>query len=310
MAGDRPAGDGDTDDGDGSDVSTATGDGPGDDERHDRQTRLRDAVPVERPTVEPLPDRPLAVVETGAERVLALADYHAGLEAALRAEEGVGAESRAEQRRETVLSAVAETDPDRLVVLGDFMHSIGGPGDAERGEIEVLLESLSVPVTVVRGNHDGAIDDWIAGATVTDARGVRIGAVGFAHGHTWPAPEVVAADAVCVGHEHPCVRLTDDVGGSRVERVWLRGHLDRTPFEERGYDWPDAGAGERDAGEREGTPPGARASLVVFPAFNDLSGGTRVNVEREFLCPFFPAGLADVEAYLLDGTRLGPYDRV
>ncbi len=274
----------------------------------DRQTRLRDAVPAGGPTVEPLPDRPLAVVETGTERVLALADYHAGLEAALRAEEGVGAESRAEERRETVLSAVAETDPDRLLVLGDFMHSIGGPGGAERGEIEVLLESLSVPVTVVRGNHDGAIDDWIAGATVTDARGVRIGAVGFAHGHTWPAPEVVTADAVCVGHEHPCVRLTDDVGGSRVERVWLRGHLDRTPFAEHGYDWPDASeAGE---GDGDAAPPGARPSLVVFPAFNDLSGGTRVNVEREFLCPFFPAALADVEAYLLDGTRLGPYDRV
>ncbi len=289
---------------DGSDIGDEAPGGDGGETAD--QTRLHHAVSAGTPTVEPLPERPLAVVETGTERVLALADYHAGLEAALRAEEGVGAESRAGERRETVLSAVAETDPDRLVVVGDFMHSIGGPGGAERGEIEVLLESLSVPVTVVRGNHDGAIDDWIAGATVTDARGVRIGAVGFAHGHTWPAPEVVTAEAVCVGHEHPCVRLTDDVGGSRVERTWLRGHLDRAPFEARGYDWP--GSGEDD--ESEDTPPGARPSLVVFPAFNDLSGGTRVNVEREFLCPFFPAGLAGVEAYLLDGTRLGPYDRV
>jgi len=245
------------------------------------------------PTVEPLPDRPLAVVETGTERVLALSDYHAGLEAALRAEEGVAAESRAGERRETVLEAVAETDPDRLLVLGDFMHSIGGPGGAERGEIEVLLESLSVPVTVVRGNHDGAIDDWIAGATVTDARGVRVGSVGFAHGHTWPAPGVLAADAVCVGHEHPCVRLTDDVGGSRTERAWLRGRLGLEPFRAEGYDLP-----------------GAAPELVVFPAFNDLSGGTYVNVEREFLCPFFPAGLDGAEAYLLDGTRLGPYELV
>jgi len=280
--------------GEGSDPADHT---PADREREDRQTRLRDAVPAGEPTVAPLPDRPLAVVETGTERVLALADYHAGLEAALRAEEGVGAESRAGERRETVLSAVDAVDPDRLLVLGDFMHSIGGPGGAERGEIEVLLESLSVPVTVVRGNHDGAIDDWIAGATVTDARGVRIGAVGFAHGHTWPAPEVVTADAVC------------------VERVWLRGHLDRAPFEERGYDWSEADTGEGDgrneAGEAEGAiAPAVGPSLVVFPAFNDLSGGTRVNVEREFLCPFFPAGFADVEAYLLDGTRLGPYDRV
>jgi len=245
------------------------------------------------PSVEPLPDRPLAVVDTGEERVLALADYHAGIEAALRAEEGVGAESRADERREAVLDAVDETGPDRLVVLGDFMHSIGGPGGAERGEIEVLLESLDVPVTVVRGNHDGAIDDWLQGAAVTDASGIRLGGVGFAHGHTWPAPAVLDAEVVCLGHEHPCVRLTDDVGGRRVERVWLRGRLSLDPFREEGYDLPD-------------TAP----DLVVFPAFNDLSGGTWVNGEREFLCPFLPAALARAEAYLLDGTRLGPHERV
>jgi putative SbcD/Mre11-related phosphoesterase len=248
------------------------------------------------PDVEPLPDRPLALVDAGHERVLALADYHAGIEAALRAEEGVGAESRADRRRTTVLDAVDETEPDRLVVLGDFMHSIGGPGGAERGEIEVLLETIEMPVTVVRGNHDGAIDDGLQGAAGTDARGTRLGGVGFAHGHTWPAPEVLRAEVVCLGHEHPCVRLTDDVGGRRVERVWLRGRLSLDPFRAEGYDLPDA------------TSP----DLVVFPAFNGLSGGTWVNEERDFLCPFFPAALwhAETEAYLLDGTRLGPYGRV
>ncbi len=279
-----------------------------------------DAAPARRaddgPTVEPLPDRPLAVVETSGERLLALADYHAGIEAALRAEEGVTAESRAEERRETVLDAVGETDPDRLVVVGDFMHSIGGPGGAERGEIEVLLESLSVPVTVVRGNHDGAIDDWIRGATVTDGQGVRIGRVGFTHGHTWPAPAVLAADVVCVGHEHPQVRLTDAVGGSRVERAWLRGRLGRDPFRAQGYEFRGDDGGSEDAsgdagdGRGTGRAPTDGPRVVVFPAFNGLSGGTWVNEERDFLCPFFPAALTDAEAYLLDGTRLGPYDRV
>jgi hypothetical protein len=251
----------------------------------------------DRPTVEPVPDRPAAVVETGEGRVLALADFHAGIEQYVRAEEGIEIDSQAGDRRERVLELVDHTGPDRLVVLGDFMHSIGGPGGAERGEIEVLVESLSVPVTVVRGNHDGAIEEWIPRAEVTDGRGVRIGAVGFAHGHTWPAPEVVAAGAVCVGHEHPCVRLVDEVGGSRVERAWLRGTLDPTPFRERP--------------EYEGVTYREDAALVVFPAFNDLSGGTWVNVAgREFLCPFLPAALSGGEAYLVDGTRLGPYDRV
>jgi len=47
---------------------------------------------------------------------------------------------------------------------------------------------------------------------------------------------------------------------------------------------------------------------VVFPAFNDLSGGTWINVPGQtFLAPFLPDGLAEGEAYLLDGTRLGAY---
>ncbi|WP_240148818.1 metallophosphoesterase [Halorubellus sp. JP-L1] len=230
--------------------------------------------------------------------MLALADFHAGIETALRYERGVNLDSRAEARREQVTSLVAEHAVDELVVVGDFMHSIGGPGGAERGEIEVLLESLRVPVTVVKGNHDGDLAEW-AEVAVTDPGGVRIGDVGFAHGHTWPAPEVLRADVVCVGHEHPQVRLTDEVGGSRVERAWLRGGLDARAF---------AGQYDDDAGLSPGSVDG---DLVVFPAFNDRCGGTWVNVDgRGFLSPFLPDALVDGQAYLLDGTRLGRYERV
>ncbi|WP_435332983.1 metallophosphoesterase [Haloarchaeobius sp. TZWWS8] len=245
-------------------------------------------------SVEPVPDSPAAVVETAGDRLLVVADFHAGIEDAFRYERGVHVQSHASDRREAVLALVHETEPDRFVVLGDFMHSIGGPGGAERGEIEVLLEELPVPTTVVKGNHDGDLETWID-AAVTDGRGTRIGDVGFTHGHTWPSREVLAADVVCMGHEHPCVRLTDEVGGGRIERVWLRGRLSPDPFaahdESLIADWRDP-------------------SLVVFPAFNELCGGTWVNANNDFLSPFLPDGLVGGDAYLLDGTRLGPYQRV
>ena len=246
--------------------------------------------------VEPVPGTPAAVADLGDESGLVVADYHAGIEAGLRYEQGVEIDSRAEDRRERLLGLVAETDPDRLVVLGDLMHSIGDPGGAERGEVEVLLESLpdGLPVTLVKGNHDGDVESWVGDVEVTPGHGARIGNVGFAHGHTWPSPDVLSAEVVCVGHEHPCVRLEDEVGGSRVERVWLRGSLAAEPFAER---YPDSEV--------------TADRLVVFPAFNDLSGGTWVNVAgQEFLSPFLPAGLDDGQAYLLDGTRLGSYRRV
>jgi len=251
--------------------------------------------------VEPVPGEPAAVADLSGERALILADYHAGLEVGLRSD-GVELRSHATGRRESVLSLLSETDADRLVVLGDLGNAIGEPRSEERSEIEDLLTAVTgrVPVTVVKGNHDGEIEEVTEAlqgdVTVTDGDGVRVGDVGFAHGHTWPAPDVLEADVVCTGHEHPVVRLEDDVGGARVERVWLRGDLDGDGF----------------AGQYDGeTTPGFDGELVVFPAFNDLSGGTWINVEgQEFLSPFLPAGLADGQAYLLDGTRLGAYEHV
>lgn len=248
--------------------------------------------------VEPVPGEPAAVVVND-ERALCVADYHAGLEAALRWQ-GVELPSQATERREHLLSLVEPTDADRVIFLGDLAHAIGNSKGTERDELETLLQAVTerVPVTVVKGNHDGEIeslaDDGRIEMEVTPTDGIRVGNVGFAHGHTWPSKEVLEADVVCVGHEHPTVRLEDEVGGSRAERAWLRGRLDPEPFREQ-YDEQLEINGE----------------LVVFPAFNELSGGTWVNVEgQEFLAPFLPDGLADGEAYLLDGTRLGGYARV
>jgi len=124
----------------------------------------------------------------------------------------------------------------------------------------------------------------------------RSGGVGVLHGHTWPAPTLLDADVICMGHEHPQVRLEDAVGGSRVERAWLRGEVDPAGFVESGGD----------------TEADTRApELVVFPAFNERSGGTWVNVDgQSFLAPFLPDALPAGDAYLLDGTRLGEYRRV
>jgi putative SbcD/Mre11-related phosphoesterase len=257
------------------------------------------------PSVEPVPGEPAAVADLGGERALVIADYHAGIEAGLRYERGVELDSDAAVRRARLRSLLDRTDPDRLVVLGDLAHRIGDPTGEEADELAAFAELVAerVPVTVVRGNHDGGIEALFAPeygdrVAVTDGSGVRLGDVGFVHGHTWPAREVVEASVICAAHEHPAVRLEDAVGGGRRARAWLRGPLDPEPFAEHlGLDPSDL--------------DWKRPELVVFPAFNDRSGGTWVNVEGQgFLSPFLPDALVDADAYLLDGTRLGPYREI
>ncbi|WP_436924320.1 metallophosphoesterase [Halosimplex amylolyticum] len=249
--------------------------------------------------VEPIPGKPAAIATTADRRLLVVADYHAGIEAGLR-RDGVELPDHGPDRRESLLALVGAERPDRLVVLGDLSNAIGDPSRDEREEILALFDGLpaDLPVTLVKGNHDGDVESLLdrvdQSVEITPGHGVRIGEVGFAHGHTWPSPDVLAADVVCVAHEHPVVRLEDEVGGARVERVWLRGDLNPDPFRE----FHDADI------DIDG-------ELVVCPAFNDLSGGTWINVAgQEFLAPFLPDGLVDGEAYLLDGTRLGDYRQV
>jgi len=249
--------------------------------------------------VEPVPGEPAAVADCGSERALVVADYHAGIEAGLRYERGVELRSNADARRERLCALRDRVSPDRVVVLGDLVHRIGDPGRGERDEVEALLDALAVPLTLVPGNHDGGIADAYDRIDVADAGGLRLGNVGFVHGHTWPDRAVLGAATVCMGHEHPQVRLEDEVGGGRAEKAWLRGRLRIDPFADQFGVAPESlGWGDPE--------------LVVFPAFNDRSGGTWINVDgQNFLSPFLPAGLAgDAEAYLLDGTRLGAYRRV
>jgi len=188
--------------------------------------------------LQPIPGAPAAVAtladstvdsEYAGQRALVIADYHAGIEVGLRSD-GIELESNAERRREHVLELLESSGADRLVILGDFAHDIGAPRAEERTELEALVDCVTVPVTLIKGNHDGGIED-VLDIEVTDGSGTRMGAVGFAHGHTWPSPAVLEADVVCIGHEHPTVRLLDDVGGSRVERAWLRGDLVGDAFE-------------------------------------------------------------------------------
>ena len=254
------------------------------------------------PTIEPVPGDPAATVDLGTERALVIADYHAGIEAGLRYERGVELPNNAAERRRRLLSLLDSTGVDRLVVLGDLGHELGEPEGVEREELDALAEAVvddrGIEITIAPGNHDGDLDALFGdreGVTILPASGGLLGgesgAVGVVHGHTWPDPELLSASTICMGHEHPQVKLEDSVGGYRVEQAWLRGRVT-----------PDALVDEN---------PSAHADapeLVVFPAFNNRSGGTWVNVEgQEFLAPFLPDAFVDADCYLLDGTRLGPY---
>ncbi len=134
---------------------------------------------------------------------------------------------------------------------------------------------------------------------VHSARGAVLDGVGYFHGHTWPAPELLAVSHIIVAHNHPAVRFTDAFGYSIVEPAWIRTKFNADVLKGR--------FGNLDF---ENPVQWADPEIFVMPAFNELCGGVPFNESNpeDLLGPAFSSGgieLENAEVYMLDGTRLG-----
>lgn len=246
--------------------------------------------------LQPVVDERALVVE-GDERTLVVADLHIGIEYELH-REGVHIPSHTPKLLER-LEHLLGYGFDRVVLLGDVKHTIGGVSPRERSELPSALERLAelAHVDIVLGNHDAGIAELVPeGVEVHPSGGVVLDGVGYVHGHAWMGSELLGADMIVCAHTHPLVKFVDSLGCSVTLPCWLRTTL---------------------SGEVLSSALGSDAHdmpLVVVPAFCTLCGGVVVNdPDSELLGPLFSSGAADVEhaeCYLLDGTHLGPLSRL
>ncbi len=221
---------------------------------------------------------------------LVIGDLHIGVEAHLSAK-GVHLTSRTSDMLRTVREA--GDGIRRIMMIGDIKDSVPGSTRQEYREIpkfcESLLETFS-EVSIVRGNHDTSIEEFVPGAVrIFPATGTVRDGVGLVHGHTWPSPEVMSAKTLVMGHEHPTVLFRDGVGAHMSEPCWMRGKF---------------------------LPPGPKCryeklpeSYIVVPAFNRLLGGSPINeMQTPMLGPVLNSDMVcldDAKVYLLDGVCLG-----
>ncbi len=221
---------------------------------------------------------------------LVIGDLHIGLESHLR-KKGFHITSRTRDMHDAILEAAGD-ETNRLIVIGDIKDSVPGSTKQEYAEIpdffEELFERFDM-IDVVRGNHDTGIEEFLPGKVrIRPASGLRIGDVGFVHGHTWPSEEVMGCETLVMAHNHPTVMFRDGVGSLTTEPCWFRGD-----FKESSSD----------------RYPVLPRRFIVTPAFNRMLGGSPVNtVGDELLGPVLNSGLLDLDnarLYLLDGLDLG-----
>ncbi|HVO78214.1 MAG TPA: metallophosphoesterase, partial [Methanomassiliicoccales archaeon] len=166
--------------------------------------------------------------------------------------------------------------PKRFVILGDLKHEFSRNLAQEWNEVRKLLAVLQekAEVVVVRGNHDNYL------ATIASKLGVEVvpeyhlAGVTFAHGHE-PSDE----RPLVIGHEHPSVRLYDEVGG--YVKVPCFVHL-------------------------------PKEQIVVMPAFSPLAPGTDLtgaNAQDAFSPVLRSVDMSEARAYAcsdLGLLNLGP----
>ena len=177
------------------------------------------------PEIIPILEEP-ALKVTNNEISLVVADIHLGIEWDLY-RSGINLPSRMEERLDRILGYIQANSPDRVILLGDVKHNVPQVSWQEKDEIPRFLETLAeyAHVDIFPGNHDGGIEllfNRQKDIRVHSARGAVLDGVGYFHGHTWPAPELLAASHVVTAHNHPTVRFTDAFGYSIVEPAWVR----------------------------------------------------------------------------------------
>ena len=112
---------------------------------------------------------------------------------------------------------------ERLVVLGDFFHRPLRPGGTGQARLEAWLAALGrtgVSVTLVGGNHDGAVpQEGTAGRLHWEREGWRLGPLICRH-----EPSGTAEAPTLAGHLHPGYRLRAARKSSLYGPVfWRRG---------------------------------------------------------------------------------------
>lgn len=223
------------------------------------------------------------------DRKLIIGDLHIGVESHLGSK-GFHLVSKTWDMFDSIIDISEECD--RLIVLGDIKDSVPGTSKQEYREIPDFFDKLLDhfdDIDVVRGNHDTNIEEFLPGRVrIRPASGLKIGKVGFIHGHTWPSEDIMDSDTLIMAHNHPAVMFRDGVGKITTEPCWMRGKFADGVF------------------ERYSKLP---KEFIVVPAFNRMLGGSPVNISGDkLLGPLLNSDLLDIDnarIYLLDGMNLG-----
>jgi len=229
--------------------------------------------------------------------ILLLSDLHLGFEEELSKQKGVAFPPQQDKMIERIQSLIEKYEIARLYIIGDVKHTITVDTPFNWRLVPEFMTAVSetCEVHVIPGNHDGNLRPLLPrNIVLEDVHGVLINSkltMGLAHGHAWVSSEVLKAEMIVIGHNHPTVRNVRAASAPEI------GREDRKRF---GASIPVVLQSKLDKNcartwmNLEVIPDDSHATLVTLPSFNELFSGVPVNSPSStFHGPFFENDCVD-----------------
>ncbi len=259
--------------------------------------------------IKPVPKKPALILESN-KRFLLIADLHIGIESRL-ASTGISYRLQTDSIIEEIRSIIKDWKITNLIILGDLKDRMGSYTISTRETKKFLSEmSKLVPIMIIKGNHDGNIEDVAENqATIINASGILIENVFLCHGHAWPSEKVLKANTLIMAHNHPVFVFEKKIQhplnpwDERVVKrkampVFMKFYLDKKTLSD--YIMGDT----EDIKEQD-----SQLKVIIMPSFNQIVSGVPVNdMNVMFIGPIFENGLvntSEIEIINTEGIKLG-----
>lgn len=153
------------------------------------------------------------------ENVMVVADLHLGCEASLEHEGFSIPRVQTRKVAEYLTGAIRAHGPDRLVIAGDLKHNFSRNLRQEWDDVSSFIGTLAgmVDLEVVKGNHDNYLASILVEHRLALSMSVEVGSYTITHGHV----SVGRTSDVIIGHVHPSIALTDEVGARVKHQCFL-----------------------------------------------------------------------------------------
>ncbi|NVM01257.1 MAG: metallophosphoesterase [Candidatus Helarchaeota archaeon] len=258
-------------------------------------------------------DTPAIMIKKNRERILIVADLHLGIESS---QNGMNVPSQTSSITNEIIELIKKVKASELILLGDIKHSIPQIAPKDWLNIPKFFKKIvdTVPVSIIRGNHDGDIDALIT----PDIKiykdlvfSVNHHEIGLIHGHMMIPLSFFQTDIIIVGHTHPAIEFRDDLGVKSYKNVWIRVKWDKRKIAKAYLQFRNLKPQKNPLiqFQKKFNLNIKEPDIIVMPVFNKLIKGYPINYKPlKLLGPIFQSGavkLNEAEVILLDGTYLG-----